>query len=203
MIEVPGKQGTLNWYEARLGIPTASRFAEIVTPTGKATTGKTRQTYINHLVYERLTHNVHIGFETNAMARGNELEPRARSWFELTTGKDVRQVGLCTNDAGTVGASPDGLIGETAGLEIKVPLPHTHVGYLRAGVLPMEYILQVQGGMYVTGRKLWVFLSYVPDPEIRNLMLTVERDPAIHDALSEHLPAFLKELDEATERARA
>jgi len=72
------------------------------------------------------------------------------------------------------GASPDGLIGEDGLLEIKCPLAHTHVGYLREGVLPPKYIPQVQGQLWVTGRQWCDFVSY--HPELKIMIVRVERD---------------------------
>jgi hypothetical protein len=39
------EQGGAEWHQARLGLPTASRFADIVTATGKATKNAARETY--------------------------------------------------------------------------------------------------------------------------------------------------------------
>lgn len=83
---------------------------------------------------------------------------------------------------------------ETKGLEIKCPAAHTQVKYLFGNKLPTEYILQVQGSMWVTGLDEWDFLSY--HPSLPTLLLNVKKDEAIHKALDKYVPPFIKELNE-------
>ena len=61
-----------------------------------------------------------------------------------------------------VACSPDGLIGDNGGLEIKCPSQGVHVEYLLSGKMPTKYTLQVQGFLYVTGREWCDFMSYHP-----------------------------------------
>ena len=44
MIELPCKQGSVEWHEARLGIPTASEFRRIVTPRGNRSSSRVMPT---------------------------------------------------------------------------------------------------------------------------------------------------------------
>ena len=131
------------------------------------------------------------------MQRGVELEFEARAFFTLETGLSVDQVGFITNDAGSAGCSPDGLIAETAGLEIKCPKASTHFKYLRAGDLPAFYKPQVHFSMAITGFTQWWFMSYFPglDP----LILTVERDDYTA-AIESALATFLEKLAEQAQR---
>lgn len=103
-----------------------------------------------------------VTVETAAMKRGTQLEPEARSYYEMDRGLDVEQDGFCMTDDGRFGCSPDGLVGIDGGLELKCPSPSTHVSYLLEGVLPSEYKAQVHGSMIVTGRAWWDFMSYCP-----------------------------------------
>ncbi len=113
--------------------------------------------------------------------RGNALEPKAREFYELKTGRKVHQIGFITHDDGGFGCSPDGLIRQEDrkyariqwGLEIKCPMPDKHLEYLLDGTLPDEYRFQVHGSMAVTGLSRWDFLSYCPGEA--PLLLTVER----------------------------
>lgn len=43
--------------------------------------------------------------------RGRKMEPEARSWFEMESGKKVDLVGFIENEEEECGASPDGIIG--------------------------------------------------------------------------------------------
>ena len=180
---VVAEQRSPEWFAARLGVPSASQFGKIITPTGKRSTQA--DGYLNRLVAEILTGKSDQQEPNDAMLRGTELEPEARAYYELIGGT-VEEVGFCLHDDG-FGCSPDGLVGDTGLLEIKCPLPHTHVEYLREGVLPGLYVPQVQGQLLVTGRVWCDFLSYHPD--MRPLLIRVERDEkfiqALHDALLE------------------
>lgn len=109
---------------------------------------------------------------------GNLLEPYGRSYYETTTGFDVAQVGFIEHESGGFGCSPDGLIdmslGSGHGLEIKCPVPETHLEWLLDGKLPEKHALQVHASMAVTGLDRWDFLSYCPGD--KPLLITVERD---------------------------
>jgi len=72
------------------------------------------------------------------------------------------------------GGSPDGLISDEGGLEIKCCSPGVHTGYLIADKVPTEYSLQILGILLVTGRKWWDFLAYHPD--IKSLIVRTYRN---------------------------
>jgi len=166
------EQGSFEWLAARLGIPSASMFAKIVTTKGAWSTSA--DTYINQLVAERLTGEREEVFQSHHMIRGTELEPDARDLYSLMTNSEVIEVGFCLHDTLAAGCSPGGLIGEDGGLEIKCPAPSTHVEYLRGGVLPSKYKQQVMGCLWITGREWWDFVSY--HPTMKPLIVRVERD---------------------------
>ncbi len=168
-------QGSEEWLAERAGNVSASNFHKIITPTGKVTTGKTRETYLYQLAAERITGKPETTYKNAAMERGNELEDEAREAFEIEHGLFVAQVGLVyLDDARQISCSPDGLILDHSGLEIKCPLASTHVRYLENHSLPSTYKPQIQGSMWVTGRKTWRFMSYHPDmPE---MVVLVDRD---------------------------
>ena len=142
------------------------------------------------------------------MARGRILEPQARDYYAFQSDVEPRTVGFCywneldlhgygTGDAPSrnvpaVGASPDGLVGEGGGLELKVPSAPNHLLYLAGGVVPAKYAPQVQGCLWVTGRSWWDWMSYHPD--LPALIVRVAPDPKYQDALTDLLPAFHAEL---------
>lgn len=114
---------------------------------------------------------------TEAMDRGTSLEDSARMEFEFTTGMNVEQVGFCINDeiSQMAGSSTDGMINDRSSvLEVKCPLPQTHLRYLRQGFLPTEYRAQVHGAMAITGVNSAYFMSYCP--KLPNFILKVQRD---------------------------
>ena len=167
------EQGTQEWLEARLGCPSGSGFSKLITSSGQPSSSA--ETYINQLIAELVTGETTYVHVTEAMQRGTELEEFARMNYELETDREVRQVGFCMPDNGLrCGVSPDGLIGDDGGLEIKCPAPSTHVKYLRKGTLPTEYKAQVMGCLWITEREWWDFMSY--HPQMPNLLIRVHRD---------------------------
>lgn len=186
----PAKQGSMEWMLARAGIPTASEFGSLVTPEFKIRTGETPASYLAEKVAEAWTRAPLPGFSSFSTDQGKFLEDEAIPAFMLETGLEVERVGLCTTDDGRIGCSPDGLIGSDEGLEIKAPAMETHVKYLLRGVVPKEYLPQIHGGMLVTGRASWRFVSYRRGFPM--LMVTVNRDEEIQEILQKALDSFLE-----------
>lgn len=169
-------QGSEEWLKARIGVATASNFSKIITPA-RGDVSKTIDSYALELAVESVTQVREEGFKSAAMERGNELEPMARTFYERKKLKKVQQVGFMVSDCGNYGYSPDGLMGEDGLIEIKCPLATTHAKYLMDNKLPDDYKPQVQGGLFVSGRKWCDFISYHPNFGDKSLMIVrVERD---------------------------
>jgi hypothetical protein len=194
-------QGTPEWFSARCGVASASRFGAIMA-TVKTGEAAERRNYKTDLVVERLTGRPLEGFTSQAMKQGIEREPFARMAYEAQTGNIVQEVGFCRLEDMDAGASPDGLLGDDGGLEIKCPERSAHLRYLQQDAEPPEYTWQIQGGMWVTGRAFWDFVSWNPDfPE--HLQLIVRRIKRNDDAikkLSAEVTKFLAEVDVEVER---
>lgn len=184
------EQGTQDWLDARKGVITGSRFKDIVTPS-KAELSKSSKSYMYELVAERMGATVNF-FQNEYMQRGNELEPDARTAYEFVKDITVEQVGFCLHDNKLIGVSPDGLVGEDGGLEIKCPKETTHISYLDNGGLPLIYKPQVQGSMWVTGRKWWDFMSYHPD--LPPLIIRVQRDDEYIKSMEEGIIKFSEDM---------
>lgn len=193
-------QGSPEWHQARLGCATASRFGDILatTKTGYSTS---RTNYAAQLVLERLTGAAQDSFINDAMRHGTDTEPFARMAFEAKTGLMVTEVGFIKS-AEWIGCSPDGTIEDDAGLEIKCPASATHLETLLAGKLPPKHVAQVQGSMWVTGRKQWHFVSFDDrfPSHLRMFHVLVERDDAYIKNLDTEVTKFLAEVDSAVEK---
>jgi len=188
-------QGSLEWLVARSGIPTASEFDQILTPEFKVRTGQMPASYLAKKVAEWWQGGPLPGFTGLDMDFGHILEDEALPWYELECGEKVQRVAFITNDEGTIGCSPDGLIGDDGGIEVKSPEAHTHVKYLLANEVPKDYIVQVHGSMYVTGRPWWKFLSY--RRRFPMLVFTLERDDEIQESIDTALRTFLAHFEAA------
>ena len=170
----------------RLGMPSASKFKDLVTPKGKISASGEK--YMYELLAERLSGKREETFKSFWMQRGNDLEPQAANVFEFQTDLPCREVGFVTNDDQTVGCSPDRLV-DGVGLEIKCPSPAVHVKYLAEGAssgkMPSEYYAQVQGTMWLMDFDRYYFMSYHPD--MKPLIVRVERDEEYIASLAKHV----------------
>lgn len=189
-LQLDVEQGSDAWFEARRGIPTASNFKRILTAGGRRSDSAPQ--YLRELLREY--HNGRAPPEVNQwMARGIELEPQARAVYESITDTAVAQTGLVYLDhARMVAASPDGLIGAHGLLEIKCPMLDTHLGYLESERVPAAHVPQVQGQLWVTGRRWCDFFSYHPDCEPR--LIRVARDEEYIAKLRDAVQLFVKAL---------
>ena len=158
-------QGSEAWERIRLGRATASQAVNILTPTGKLSTSRTK--FARKLARECYVADP-FEFQGNKFTDwGNDHEVEARSVFMELTGEHVHEVGFVTREDGIIGCSPDGLIKDddgdwVAGLEIKCPTPDKHVEYYLNNQLPPEYKMQVHWSLAVTGLAHWWFMSYFP-----------------------------------------
>lgn len=163
MTAVAAPQRSEAWFAARRGLPTCSRFDKIVTAVqGKRSAAQ--ETLINELIAESICppeEGLIRSVVTTEMEYGMRLEAEARCAFELEFAQGaVTEVGFLLHSSGLFGGSPDALVGDASGVEIKCPNAATHIGYFRGGVLPNDYRCQLHGYMIVTGRPSWSFFSY-------------------------------------------
>lgn len=187
-------QGSVEWEQLRLGIPTASRFDEILTPAHRKYSKGARK-YIWELIAEEIMGEQIERPTTFAMERGTDLEPEARGWYAFDQDVAVETVGFVTSDDGTVGASPDGLINLDGGLEIKCPGAIKHMENL-FGADIAKYG-QVQGNIYVCERDWWDVVSY--HPKLLPAVTRTYRDDGYIKDLEAALDQFKDELAEARE----
>lgn len=188
------EQGTEDWFRVRAGLPTASEFSTVMASGRNGGASITRARYLRKLAGEILTGDPAPEGYTNAfMERGKELEDEARRLFAFMRDVEPQQVGFIRNDDTRAGCSPDSLLGEDSGLEIKVAIPAVQIERLQMGRLPPEHVCQVQGSMWVTGRQSWQFVSYCP--KLPPLILTVERDEGKIAEIAKAVTAFNEELD--------
>lgn len=187
------EQNSEEWLKLRSGKFTASTFADLFAT-------KTTQAYkkaIRKVVFERLTGESPESFSNDWMNRGHELEPIARKEYEDYTFNTVSDGGFFEYNE-WVGASPDGLIGEDGLIELKCPAYNTFIDYLINNKLPSEYLYQVQGQLFVTGRKWCDFTAY--HPKLPLMKVTVYPDPEIQEQIGKALETAIKEAEEMIEK---
>ena len=182
------EQGSDEWRKDKLGRPSASQFQKLITSAGKPSASA--NSYINTMIAERLLRESNP-FASEWMTRGKEMEPEARAMYEFMTETKVIETGFILDDSGEYGCSPDGLV-EDGGLELKCPAPHNHVDWSRKKVCPSKHYAQVQGCMWITGRKWWDFMSYHPD--MKPFIVRVERDEEFIEKLAKEVILAVTEI---------
>jgi putative phage-type endonuclease len=193
------------WFKARHGCVGASRVGDIMAKT-KSGPSASRKNYLAEILCARLTGESPPSFESEAMRWGTETEPLARSRYEIETENTVIETGFQIHpNIPTFGASPDGLVNDDGGLEIKCPNTATHIDTLLNGTVALHYVYQMQTGMACTGRKWWDFVSYDPrlPYELQIKIIRFQRDDAMIKLIESEVVAFLAELDDMVAKLRA
>lgn len=218
MILLHDEQGSPEWKQSRAGVITASRFSDARGRLTRATkTGGIGDPtadavkYACQVAIERIAGQpIDNTFATWQMRRGTELEPEARERYEALTGHIVEQAGLALTDDRVFGYSTDGLVDVLTDdganvspdglVEIKCPAaPEKIVGAWRdPAAAADEYIDQIHGGLWITGRKWCDLVVYCP--WLRSvgkdiLIHRIWRDDDAIDALADDLLAFARVVD--------
>jgi hypothetical protein len=194
-------QGSDAWIRLRAGLVTASEVDALISPTFKVRTGIGVDSYVYRKVAEKIT-GVPLDYGSSfSMDQGTIREPESLAWYEFTHNVSIQRVGFITNDAGNIGASPDGLIGDDTGIEAKNPRIDNHLRYMNEGILPPEYAAQVHFSMFVTGRPRWIFLSY--SRQLPPFVLEVFRDEDIMAQFDQAIKGFIERFNSVMTRIQA
>lgn len=186
------------WRALRVGRLCGSKVADVFRTTTSGYS-KTRANLLTALVLERITgRSQESTYQSAAMQTGTEREDAALAAFEDLSGKLLRSIGFVAHDTLMAGYSPDGVLGEfDAIVEAKAPIPATHLSYLKTGVVPLDYMRQITHGLWLTGAKSAIFVSFCPDfPEPGHLKIVhVPRDERVIAAHEREVRTFLAEVD--------
>lgn len=190
------EQGTPEWYEARLGIPTASNFSKLVTSAGA--TSKTFSDYAFDLASQILVDEQDPPVSTWQMQRGTDLEPYARDEYQARVLALVEEVGFCRHDDDNCGYSPDGFVGDDGLVEFKCVNQVSLTKILYKNEMPTTYFQQVQGGLYVTDRKWCDFVVYHPEfTHGRDMFIKrIYRNEEFIKSLKLHIDKVIEKRDE-------
>lgn len=154
-------QGTDEWHDVRRGILTASEMKHVLTPTLKTTNNDKSRAHLFELAAQRISQYTEPTYIGDDMLRGCEDEIRARVLYDKHYSA-VKEVGFITKTVNgvTVGYSPDGLVGDNGLIEIKSRRQKFHVETVLTNEVPVEYVMQLQTGLYVTEREWIDYVSY-------------------------------------------
>lgn len=137
------------------------------------------------------------GFQSDAMERGNDLEPEARDMYEDRYFVEVEQVGYISYGE-WFGVSPDGLVGDDGMIEIKCPLGKEWIRFSEQREIDKKYVAQMQWTMWLTGRKWCDFIYFHPDGGM--IVERVLPDPAMFEAFEQKVPIVEKMLNDVSAR---
>jgi hypothetical protein len=142
-------------------------------------------------------------FEIWQGKRGNLLEPVARSKHEALIGEIIDECGFVLTDDGRFGCSLDGEIGEEGSAEYKCYLDPDKISRIILSKDISDEMDQIQGGLWITGRKWCEFVLYCPALESIGKDITrfkVERDDDYIEALELDLLRFDKLVESYVEK---
>ena len=198
-------QGSDEWFQFRLGKVSASRVADIMAKT-KSGPAASRVNYQMELLCQRLTGEREESFVSTAMQRGTDLEPIARSAYEVATGIMVQETGAHTHPTiSNFIASPDGLCGDDGLVEIKCMNTANHVDFIRRKIPDGRYQWQMLAQMACTGREWCDFVSFddrLPEPlQFRHIRFMRDNDRI--KEMEIEVGKFLEELERLTDEMMA
>jgi putative phage-type endonuclease len=200
------EQGTPEWLIARVGCVTASRIKDVVAVLKNGKSSAARETYKMEVLTEILTGRATDHYVSQPMEFGLENEPLARTSYEIEYGVETEKVGFVLHPTiKRSGCSPDGLVGDDGLVEIKVPNTTTHLTYLIEGIVPEDYIPQMQWQMACTGRQWCDFVSYDPrlPQEFGLFVIRLKRDDAVIADMEAKVQTFINEVGEMCQKLNA
>lgn len=176
------QQGSEEWFQVRLARPTASRFSDILTRPRKKEDqiSRTAFAYLCECFAEWALGEPLDGTSSPWMERGQRQEGEALAHYQAflaPEGAKVQTVGFVTldDDLLSPGCSPDALVGDDGGLELKLHGARQHAAFMfEPNRFLNEHWAQVQGGLWITGRQWWHLVAY--NPVLPAVVLRVEPD---------------------------
>jgi predicted phage-related endonuclease len=192
------EQGDDRWLAERRGRITASRIADVLDVLKKGGEGAQRRNYRFEVAAERTTGRSSDKYVSPEMKFGTGTEPFARAEYEIEMGLMVSTVGFVIHPTlDYTGSSPDGLVGNNGGIEIKCGKSETHLKWLDEKVVPEEHRDQMQWNMACTERSWWDFISYDPrQNRVCDLFIVrLERDEAHIKRIEAEVTKFHEEVE--------
>jgi len=177
-------QNSQEWYEARLGLITASVVGSLITPKTMSLADNATSNDLFHSLKEEREYGypyslIFPQIETYAMREGKRLEDIAADYiqYEVCPDRKFDKCGFARNDNGLSGASPDLIELDfftneiISGCEIKCMQETAWKKYKRKcytaedlKAINFDYYCQVNFSMYVFETNSWSFGFYADSP---------------------------------------
>ena len=177
------------WFALRCGMLTASEMHNIITPRMRPSKSAKMRAHAYDLLAQRMTGHIDPRYVSDDMLRGHDDELDAKLLYAeryapvQECGFIVRDFGRFVRDVGRfrIGYSPDGLVGEDGTIEVKGRRPKLQIETIVNGGMPAEYMVQVQTGLLVSGRKWCDFISY--SPGLPMVVYRIDEDEDMQEAI--------------------
>lgn len=183
------EQCSEEWFELRKGKMSASHATAI------GNCGKGLDTYIRTLMSEQYSSAERENYTNKDIDRGNELEPIARTVYELENDVEVEEVGFIEYDKYT-GCSPDGLVRADGLVEIKCLNDLNHFNMILDKKVSSGHMWQMQMQMLCTGRKWVDYVVYNPNYKESLIVIRVTLDKIKQKKLIEGIKIGTKMIKE-------
>lgn len=183
------------WLEQRLGMITGSKFGKLVVKSKdkqsySLSKSETATNLIYKIAWERLLRhgNISNGLgrlneSSKPMEHGNDYEGEAIQKYVEYTGNKVDYAQRFIRHDDYIGGTPDGFVGDDGIIEVKCPWNGgLHIkSLLTRQIYNTEYVYQIQGYLWITGRSWCDFITYDPDliEGLQINVIRVERDESI------------------------
>lgn len=192
------EQGTTEWHRMRAGVITASKVHDIIKKgRAKGSYSAARQVYMNELIAQVCTGLLPDELTAKQVMWGKDNEPRALTLYDPFEEKDIHQIAFIYGLDMRCGVSPDALVNDNGGLEIKCPWTTSqYIDQLLGGDPKPEYLTQMQYSMWLTKRKYWDFANYDPRMKKNNIkIVTHEPDLKLFEVFDNEIPRFIEDMD--------
>lgn len=192
-------QGSDEWFELRRGLLTASKMNQILTPSKLMfSDGANCKAHAFEIAAQRVSGFVEPEYMSNDMFRGKVDEPIARELYRKNFAP-VEEVTFAVNDnhGFKVGYSPDGVVSDKGGIEIKSRKQSLHIRTMLDNAIPREHVLQCQTAMFVMGWEWIDYISYCAGLPL--WVIRVTPDEAAQTAIYHAAKAFEEQVNNIVE----
>ena len=192
------EQGTTEWHRMRAGVITASKVHDIIkNGRAKGSYSAARQVYMNELIAQVCTGLLPDELTAKQVMWGKDNEPKALALYDPFEEKSIHQIAFIYGMDMRCGVSPDALVNDNGGLEIKCPWTTSqYIDQLLGGEPKPEYLTQMQYSMWLTKREYWDFANYDPRMKKNNIkIVTHEPDLKLFEVFDNEIPKFIEDMD--------
>lgn len=182
------------WFQLKLGVLSASNAHKIVAKRDS----DTRNTYMCELISQVCTGSIEE-ISAAALDWGRQHEDSARSYYEFSNSVTMTQLPFVfKDDTFRIGGSPDGVVSEIRGSEIKCPWNSAnYVKFLVSDDIKPEWKWQNQFNMWVMDADEWDFTQF--DPRMKKSpmkTLVAVKDLEKQKVLEDLVPMFISDMDQ-------